>query len=57
MATAEVLAIRSPAKIAWMRLRSNRVAFFSGFVALFFVLTAFAAPLITRLMNLNPTSQ
>ena len=42
MSTTEVLAIRSPAKIAWMRLRSNRVAFYSGFVALFFVVTAFA---------------
>jgi len=57
MSTTEVLAIRSPAKIAWMRLRSNRVAFFSGFVALFFVVTAFAAPLITRLMGLDPTVQ
>lgn len=55
--TTEVLTVRSPAKIAWMRLRQNKVAFYSGFVALFFVIAAFTAPLITRLMGLNPTSQ
>ena len=51
------LEIRSPAKIAWLRLRANKVAFLSGFVALFFVVCAFAAPLISKLMNLNPTTQ
>ena len=49
--------IRSPAKIAYLRLRQNRISFYSGFVALFFIVTAFAAPLITRVMHLNVTDQ
>jgi len=57
ISTNEVLAIRSPARIAWDRLKANKVAFFSGFVALFFVISAFAAPLITRLMGLSQTAQ
>lgn len=55
--TAKALEIRSPAQIAWLRLKANPVALLSGFVALFFVLSAFLAPVITRLMGLNATSQ
>lgn len=39
-----------------MRFKRNRAAVISGLVALFFVVAAFAAPLITRLLHVDPIS-
>ena len=47
--------LRSPKQIAWSRFKRNRVAVFSGFVALFFIACAFLAPVICGLLNLSPT--
>ena len=42
----EVVRGRSPAQIAWLRLRRNRVAFAAGVVVVLLVLGAIAAPLL-----------
>lgn len=39
-----------------MRFKRNKAAVISGCVALFFILSAFLAPLITKLVGVNPTS-
>jgi len=60
MSVAEIdsgVKVRTPAQIAWARLKKNKVAMVSGSVALFFILAAFLAPLITNLLNLTPTAQ
>ncbi len=48
--------LRTPRQISWMRFKRNKAAVISGGVALFFILSAFLAPLITRLVGVNPTS-
>ena len=48
--------LRTPRQISWMRFKRNKAAVISGCVALFFILSAFLAPLITRLVGVNPTS-
>jgi len=53
--TAEQVVLRSPKQIAWSRFKRNRVAVFSGFVALFFIACAFLAPVICGFLNLSPT--
>jgi peptide/nickel transport system permease protein len=47
---------RSPRQIAWTRLKRNKVALFSGFVALFFLVLAFGAPIWTAIFGVNPKS-
>lgn len=47
---------RTPRQIAWMRFKRNKAAVISGLIALFFILSAFLAPIITRLVGVNPTS-
>lgn len=44
---------RTPRQIAWARFKRNRAGVISGYVALFFVLAAFFAPLITRALGLK----
>lgn len=46
---------RTQRQIAWGRFRRNKVGVFSGFIALFFVLAALLAPVITRLLGLSST--
>ena len=53
--TAEQVVLRSPKQIAWSRFKRNRVAVFSGYVALFFIACAFLAPVICGILNLSPT--
>jgi len=48
--------LRTPRQIAWLRFKRNKAAVISGCVALFFILSAFLAPIITRLVGVNPTS-
>ncbi|MEI6868200.1 MAG: ABC transporter permease [Actinomycetes bacterium] len=48
--------LRTPRQISWMRFKRNKAAVISGCVALFFILSAFLAPLITRLVGVNPTT-
>lgn len=50
------VALRTPRQISWMRFKRNKAALFSGFVALFFVIAAFLAPVITGLLGLNPNT-
>jgi peptide/nickel transport system permease protein len=44
---------RTPKQIAWLRFKRNKVGLFSGYAAIFFILAAFLAPLITRLIGVN----
>lgn len=48
------VADRSPGRVAWRRLRRDRVALTSGGILLFFVLLAAAAPLVRRLYGAGP---
>ena len=48
--------LRTPRQISWARFKRNRSAVISGSVALSFVVAAFLAPLITRLVGVNPTT-
>ena len=50
------LAQRSPRQIAWMRLKRNKVSMVAAGVALFFVLIAFLAPLVTKIFNVDNTT-
>lgn len=60
-ATGEELLIDAPViqrtqrQIAWGRFKRNKVGVLAGCVALFFVALAILAPLITRLLGVNPT--
>ncbi|MEV7417810.1 ABC transporter permease [Streptomyces sp. NPDC089919] len=45
---------RSPGKIAWMRLKRDKVALAGGFVVLFLVVVAVFAPLIVNLLGHPP---
>ena len=44
---------RTPRQIAWARFKRNRAGVISGYVALFFIVAAFAAPIITKLLGLK----
>ena len=44
---------RTPRQIAWARFKRNRAGVISGYVAIFFLVAAFAAPLITKLLGLK----
>ena len=46
---------RTQRQIAWGRFKRNKVGVFSAYVALFFVLAALLAPVITRLLGLSST--
>lgn len=46
---------RTPRQIAWMRFRRNKVGVVSAFVAGFFILGAYFAPLIVRALGLSNT--
>jgi peptide/nickel transport system permease protein len=48
---------RTPKQIAWMRFKRNKVGVIAGCSTIFFVLVAFLAPVITRLMGLNPRTR
>lgn len=57
LSTIEEIVQRTPRQIAWARFKRNRAGVVAGSVALFFVLSAFLAPLITRALGLkNGTS-
>jgi peptide/nickel transport system permease protein len=45
---------RSPGQLAWLRLRRDRTAIWSGGVLIFFVVLAFAAPLVELLYGKGP---
>lgn len=53
-APVQELVSRTPNQLAWMRFKRNKAGIVAGFVTLFFVVTAFAAPLITALWHLDP---
>ena len=44
---------RTPRQIAWARFKRNRAGVISGYVALFFIVAAFGAPIITKLLGLK----
>ena len=44
---------RTPRQIAWARFKRNKAGVVSGYVALFFIVAAFAAPLITKVLGLE----
>lgn len=48
------LVSRTPNQLAWMRFKQNKAGIVAGVVALFFVLAAFLAPVITGLLHLDP---
>ncbi len=45
---------RSPAQLAWSRIKSDRTAWVSGVVVLFFVLLGAISPIFQRIMHLSP---
>ena len=53
-ATASIVQ-RTPRQIAWTRFKRNKVGVLSAAVAAFFILGAYLAPLITRVMGLSST--
>ena len=50
-----VVVQRTPRQIAWKRFRRNKVGVISGCVAIFFLLSAYLAPLITRVLGISST--
>ncbi|WP_117215050.1 ABC transporter permease [Allorhizocola rhizosphaerae] len=56
MSTTE-LASRSPGRLAWMRLRRNRVAMISAYTLIVFGMLAVGAPLIEMLYGIGPQQQ
>jgi peptide/nickel transport system permease protein len=46
---------RSPGQLAWLRLKRDKTATTSGFVVLFFIVVAIAAPLIELIYGYGPT--
>lgn len=46
---------RTPRQIAWKRFRRNKVGVVSGGVALFFLVCAYLAPLLTRILGVSST--
>ena len=51
--TVEV-AQRTPKQIAWGRFNRNKVGVFAGYASIFFITIGFFAPIITRLVGVNP---
>ena len=49
----EEIVQRTPRQIAWARFKRNRAGVISGYVALFFLASAFLAPVITHLLGLE----
>jgi peptide/nickel transport system permease protein len=47
------IALRTPKEIAWARFTNNKVGVFAGSASLFFLLAAFLAPVITRVVGVN----
>jgi len=47
------IALRTPQEIAWARFTNNKVGVFAGSASLFFLLAAFLAPVITRVVGVN----
>jgi len=47
------IALRTPKEIAWARFTKNKVGVFAGSASLFFLLAAFLAPVITRVVGVN----
>jgi peptide/nickel transport system permease protein len=48
------VAQRTPKQIAWGRFKRNKVGVYAGFASIFFVTVGFFAPIITRLVGVNP---
>ena len=48
------VAQRTPKQIAWGRFKRNKVGVFAGYASIFFVFVGFFAPIITRLVGVNP---
>lgn len=48
------VAQRTPKQIAWGRFKRNKVGVFAGISSIFFVTVGFFAPIITRLVGVNP---
>ena len=55
-ADGSAVALRTPKQIAWAKFRSNKVGVISAFVALFFLIIAYGAPLVTRIFGVSPTA-
>ncbi len=53
-ATVQELVSRTPNQLAWMRFKRNKTGIIAGIVTLVFIVSAFAAPLITKLWHLDP---
>ena len=51
----EAIIQRTPRQIAWKRFRRNKVGVVSGCLTLFFIFSAYLAPLITRVLGLSNT--
>ena len=50
----QAVAQRTPKQIAWGRFKRNRVGVFAGYASIFFISVGFLAPIITRLVGVNP---
>jgi peptide/nickel transport system permease protein len=48
---------RSPGRLAWLRLKRNRVAVVSGITMIFFMVLALAAPLVELVYGVDPQQQ
>ena len=48
------VAQRTPKQIAWGRFKRNKVGVYAGIASIFFVTVGFFAPIITRLVGVNP---
>ena len=48
------VAQRTPKQIAWGRFKRNKVGVYAGYASIFFVSVGFFAPIITRLVGVNP---
>ena len=48
------VAQRTPKQIAWGRFKRNKVGVYAGISSIFFVTIGFFAPIITRLVGVNP---
>jgi peptide/nickel transport system permease protein len=48
------VAQRTPKQIAWGRFKRNKVGVYAGLASIFFVFIGFFAPIITRLLGINP---
>ena len=53
----QAVAQRTPKQIAWGRFKRNKVGVFAGISAIFFIATAYLAPVITKLFGVNARSR